>query len=114
MNEQEYEERSKQAALAPPAFTERAPDPPQAAATAPAYVCEAAGGGKARHVSSEYRVTVEPRPFSWWWPSSSVGSAVFGAVIGVSALTLLAFGPFAIINVLFWYLVAVFVRFVYL
>lgn len=29
-------------------------------------------------------------------------------------MTILAFGPFAIINVIFWYLVAVFVRFVYL
>lgn len=56
----------------------------------------------------------DEKPFTWWWPSSRGGAAAFGAIIGVSALTGLIGGAFAIINVAFWYLVAVGVRFVYL
>lgn len=112
MKEQERYDRNKQAALAPQARRERAARSPHESAPPAAPVCETSAGNKLRRAPDGYRAMVEPRSFSWWWPRSSAGSAAFGAVIGVSALTLLAFGPFAIVNVLFWYLVAVFVRFV--
>ncbi len=54
------------------------------------------------------------KPFTWWWPQSSAGNAAFWVVIAISALTVFVGGPFAVINVAFWYLVAVGVRFVYL
>lgn len=53
-----------------------------------------------------------PRPFSWWWPSSNAGNAAFWVVLAISSLTFLIAGPFAIINVAFWYAVAVGARFV--
>lgn len=56
----------------------------------------------------------DQKRFTWWWPSSRAGAAGFGAILGVSALTALIGGPLAIINVAFWYLAAVGVRFVYL
>jgi len=52
------------------------------------------------------------RPFTWWWPSSTPGKAAMWAVIGLSSLTVLVAGPFAVINVAFWYLVAVGARFI--
>ena len=54
------------------------------------------------------------KAFTWWWPQSNAGNAAFWVVIALSALTILAFGPFAIINVAFWYVVAVVIRFVYI
>lgn len=57
---------------------------------------------------------MNPRPFTWWWPSTSVGVTAFWIVIVLSSLTFFIAGPFAIINVAFWYFAAVFVRFVFL
>jgi hypothetical protein len=54
------------------------------------------------------------KPFTWWWPSSVGGKVTFWLIIILSALTGLIGGPMAIINVAFWYLVAVGVRFVHL
>jgi hypothetical protein len=53
-------------------------------------------------------------PFTWWWPSSTGGKVAFFIVLFMSALTGIAGGPLAIINVAFWYLVAVGIRFVYI
>jgi len=58
-------------------------------------------------------VVSDEKPFTWWWPGARGGSAAFGAILGLSALTVLIYGAFAIINVAFWYLAAVGVRFVY-
>ncbi len=69
--------------------------------------------------STETRETVKapavaPSGFSWWWPSSSGGKAAFLVVLVLSALTGLVGGPLAVINVAFWYLVAVGIRFIFL
>lgn len=54
------------------------------------------------------------KPFTWWWPSSVFGGVVFVLILAVSALTFIEAGPFAIINVAFWYLLAVGIRFLYI
>lgn len=52
--------------------------------------------------------------FTWWWPSSNWGNAVFWVIIALSATTIFVDPFFFFVNVAFWYLVAVGVRFVYI
>lgn len=54
------------------------------------------------------------KPFTWWWPSTGAGVAAFTVAMTLAGLTLFIFGPLAIINVAFWYLVCVGIRFVFI
>jgi len=56
----------------------------------------------------------ESRRFTWWWPSSNAGNAVFWVMLVLAGLTIFIAPFFFMINVVFWYLIAVGVRFVFL
>jgi hypothetical protein len=54
------------------------------------------------------------KPFTWWWPSSTGGAVAFWIAILLPGLTIFVAGLMGIINVAFWYLVAVGIRFVFI
>lgn len=58
-------------------------------------------------------MTTEERP-SPWWPESSTGKAIFMVVIIGSGMTVLIDPVFFVINVAFWYILAVVIRLVFL
>ena len=51
--------------------------------------------------------------FRWWWPQTPVGSIAFAVLVILSFLTIFRSPGFFWVNIIFWYFVAVLVRFIY-